>query len=255
VPNAVLKPSHIDEWVRRRLGSSSVAVELETEDIRQCLLKTIVVYNRWRPQHAHSKLNIVSTQKKYEIDHPGLQGVSSVEFIRQSVVQGHVDPFDPYSVIRTPMTAGVGLTFGEYANQLMYQEDARRIVSTEPEWYGQWEPQTDGSSKYYLYIDVPATTLYECSYKYTWHVTPDNQKLTGMQHIPNGDVDWVLQFTHALAKEPLARIRGKFHGIPMPDGGEEDNDYAELMEESRAETERLEEELRLRSPPLDPVIG
>jgi hypothetical protein len=153
------------------------------------------------------------------------------------------------------MSLGGGLTFGTFDQQLAYQEDARRIVSAEPEWYGQWEvDETDGSAKYYLYIDIPQGITYDCSYVYTWHVDPDN-KNWGLQHVSNGDVDWFLRFVLASVKEPLARIRGKFHGIPMPDGGEEDNDYSELSSEGREDRERLIEEIKLRAPPITVVIG
>jgi hypothetical protein len=255
LPNPYLKLSKIEDWCRHMLGKTSVAVELEPEDFRKAILETTIIYNRWRPQRMKTKLDISSAQKKYHIDHHNLQGVSDVEFIRASVVSGQIDPFDPSSVIHYPFSMGGGETFGTYNDQLAYQEDARRIASAEPEWFGQWEvDETTGEAKYYLYISIPQGVTYDCSYVYTWHVDPDN-KPHGLQHVSNGDVDWFLRYVLAAVKEPLARIRGKFHGIPMPDGGEEDNDYSELSAEGREDREKLLEEIKLRAPPITVIIG
>lgn len=251
MPNGVLKPSKIDEWVRRKLGASKVQIEAETEDIRECLKQALAVYNRNRPQRSNCALAVTSTQKRYEIDHEGLQGVVNVNFVRKSVTQGVVDPFDPYSTHRVPFTTRSGLTFGEYAQQQSYQEDSRRIVSSEPEWHGEWD-RTDG--KYYLYIDILPGIGYDVSYEYTWHVTLSWDTPTGMNWIPDGDVDWIRAYTLACFKETLGRIRGKYHGIPMPDGSDEENDYAELIQEGRDDLERLKEEIESRRRPLIPLI-
>jgi hypothetical protein len=254
VPNTDLKPSKIDEWVRRKLGNSAVEVELKTEDMRQCLKQTISIYNRNRPQRAHAVLSANSTQKRYEISHPGLQGVVRVEFVRNSVVRGTVDPFDPYSTHRVPFTTRSGITFGEYAQQQSYQEDSRRIVSSEPEWHGEWDRD---DNKYYLYVDITPGVGYDVSYEYTWHVDDEkwgDDEPTGLNWIPDSDVDWVRAHTLACAKTILGRIRGKFHGVPMPDGSDEENDYAELIQEGREDMEKLKEEIESRRRPLIPLI-
>lgn len=255
MPNAILKLSKIQDWVEHTLGKPQVAIELNVENYRKAILETTAVYNRYRPQRMKTKIAAVSAQKKYPITHHNLQGVVDLDYVRASVVSGRVDPFDPTSVIYNPMSIGGGETFATYAQSLSYQEEARKVVSAEFEWFGQWEVnETDGTSQYYLYIDIPQGITYDVSYLYTWHVDPDNG-VWGLQHIANGDVDWYLRFVLACVKESLARVRGKYHGIPMPDGGEEDNDYSELAEESRAAREELINEIKARMPPTMPVIG
>ena len=247
--NTRLQKSKIIEHVYRRLGASGgkgVEVEIDEEDINSCIRETIDVYNRYRPRHANATLSVTHTQKRYgPLEHPGIQGVTRLEFVRDPV-PGQINPFDPWSYHIIPDT-----TVGGYAQQLSYMEQARRVLSSETEWHFEWG--RDG--KPYLYIDIPEGINLLCSYTYTWHVTPDDDPQTGMQFIPNGDCDWVLAYTTALAKQVLARIRGKWHGVNMPDGGVEDNDYSELMQEGREDQEKLLEDIRTRVVPVAPVIG
>lgn len=254
MPNTRLKPSDIVEHVNRRLGDSGgkgVQVETDDEDVKSCISEAIGEYNRYRPQHADATLPISSEVKKHgPIAHEGVVGITRLEFVRESIHTGDIDPFDPYSHVHG-ISMGHGETYGSYAQQLQSQEEARQITSSEPEWHTQWE--RDGSL--YIYTDVPPGADYLCSYTYSWHVTADNDANTGMQFIPDGDVDWVLKYVTALVKEILAKIRGKFHGITGPDGSAEDVDYSELADEGKTEKEALIEDLKLRAPPILPVLG
>jgi hypothetical protein len=240
--------------VNRRLGASSctgVDVETDDEDVLSCLDEAIGEYNRYRPQHANQAIPITSAQKKYgPIDHAGIAGITRVQFVNATVHTGDIDPFNPYSY-RFGQLLGSGDTYGAFAQQLDYLEQARQVTSSEPEFHVEWERD----NKLYLFLDVSPNVNYLCSYTYTWHVTPDNDKDTGMQFVPNGDVDWILQFVTALVKQILGRIRGKYHGVNMPDGSVEDNDYAELQEEGRTDQEKLIEEIKLRMVPINPIIG
>ncbi|KKK89223.1 hypothetical protein LCGC14_2735270, partial [marine sediment metagenome] len=242
--------------VERRLGESGVEVELTDEDHESSLQEAVGVYNRYRPQRQTVAVTVTHEQKRYPVDHPGIQGIVDLQFVRQTVHTTDVDPFDPYSVIHPPIGVYPGETFANYEQQLGYQEMSRQMVAAEPDWRAEWDRDpTTGERKLYLYIDVPETSPYDVSYIYTWHVTPDNHTMTGMQHVPDGDADWIIQYVIAVAKQILARIRGKWHGVPMPDGSEEDNDYAELAEEGRSEIEALLEDIKSRIRPLPPVIG
>jgi hypothetical protein len=75
-----------------------------------------------------------------------------------------------------------------------------------------------------------------------------------MQQIPNGDVGWIMEYILVRAKQVLGRVRGKFHGIPNSEGATDDTDYSELLSEGIERQRELEEELRKRRRPLEPVI-
>ncbi len=254
MPNTRLQPSKIAEHVNRRLGASGcngVVLETDDADVKSCLEEAIGEYNRLRPQHANATLPVSSSVKQHgPLLHKGVVGITRLEFVRESIHTGDIDPFDPYSHTHG-ISMGHGETYGSYDQQLGSQEQARQVTSSEPEWHPQWE--RDG--KLYVYIDVPPGADYLCSYTYSWHVTPDNDVDTGMQFIPNGDADWILQFVTALIKQILAKIRGKFHGVTGPDGSTEEVDYSELAEEGKTEQDKLLEELKLRPIPILPVLG
>lgn len=254
MPNTRLTPSKIVEHVKRRLGASGcngVTLETDDEDVKSCLEEAVGEYNRLRPQHADATLPVSAEVKRHgPITHKGVVGITRLDFVRESIHTGDIDPFDPYSHTHG-ITMGHGETYGSYAQQLQFQEEARHVTSSEPEWHTQWERD----NALYVYIDIPPGADYLCSYTYTWHITPDNDTDTGMQFVPNGDVNWILQFVTALIKQILAKIRGKFHGVTGPDGSTEDVDYSELAEEGRTDQEKLLEELKVRPVPIPPVLG
>ncbi len=97
---------------------------------------------------------------------------------------------------------------------------------------------------------------YLCSYEYTWGVTPDDDAATGLPWIPEGDVDWIINYTCAHVKTILARIAGgKFAGIPSPDGGTLQTDSDNLRQEGRDDLKELADEIKRRRRPLPPEIG
>jgi hypothetical protein len=251
----------IRDEVLTNLGYSGVDVELEDSDITNVIRQALRVYSRNRPRRFMRALAVTNTTQKYELaaaDHPGLVGVTDVSFIVDSV-QDNADPFNVEDNTLLGLTTFGGETFGEIAMRRQYVEDSRRVVSSEPEWHAQWELDETVSpavNKYYLYISVPATASgTKCSYTWTQAYTPDNNAQTGMQNIPQSDVDWVMAMVTAKAKRILSKIRGKFSGIPNPDGSESPVDFSELASEGQEEETTLMEELRSRRRPLPPITG
>lgn len=248
MPNT-LTIKQVREEVLAALGGSQVSVELDDKDVQKCVNDSVRLYNRTRPRRGRAAIAVTSSQKKYgpmQNFHPGLQGISDVDFV--TTTQSLVDPFDTVNQWFSQIISGSGQVFSDIELQLHYIETARRIASAEPEWHAQWE-QRD----YFLYVDIIHTPVF-VGYAYTWHVTPDDNAQTGIQHIDEGDTDWILNYTTARAKQILARVRGKFGGIPSPDGGVDPTDADGLLSEGREEQTNLEEELRKRRRPLVPVI-
>jgi hypothetical protein len=260
MPNTDLTTALIRDDVLSTLGYSGVDVELEDSDIAHCSRQTLRIYNRFRPRRFSKAIAVTSSTKKYELTtatHPGLVGVTEVNFVR-SDLSDTGDPFNSEDNTLLGLTTFGGETFGEVALRRMYVEDSRRVVSSEPEWHTEWEldtTTTPATNTHYLYIDVPSSATYHCSYVWNQHYTPDADASTGMQNIPAGDVEWVMAMIASKAKQILSRIRGKFEGIPNPDGSSDTVDFSTLAQEGREEEERLIEDLKLRRRPLPPVTG
>lgn len=379
MPNTTLTIEGLLEDINTELGVSDIAVELNKMDIKVCLKSSLRLYNRNRPQRRFIALAVSSAQKKYEIDpHTGFAGVVRVSFLGPTAeYEGLFDPMTWDNRAGLPLAAD---TYGELMQRFQYLEEARRIVSSEPEWHGQWED--DG--KFYLYIslatardtvitsgiatnaqgriaisdngltdgdyitiddgyghvdtfefdnnssiqlgnvrvtigatladtcvnlagainnnstlyilaqetavrvdlshkfegtqgnnatlakteanakitltqfsggDSAGATQFLCCYEYLWHVTPDENAVTGLGWIPDSDTDWIFDYTMARAKMILARKIGKFGGVPTPEGGTEATDAEQLRSEAREDLTRLIDDIKKRRRPLPPAIG
>lgn len=243
--NDVLTLKNIKEEVETSLGVSALDVELEESDVEKIVKDAVRKYNRARPGRGHDKLPVTRDQKAYTIEKPGIRGIVKVTFVEETNFTG--DPFDPFYYNRMGLTPQ-GDTFAEYDQKRQYIEQARRVGSSEPEWQQRAEEQ----GKVTLYIDVDSP--YFVSYEYTFHYTPDNAEGTGMQMIPDGDVDWIMGYATALAKQIVGRKRSKFGGIVLPGGTTGETDGREMIQEGRDDQKELEEKLDKRRRPLLPEI-
>jgi len=259
VPNSELTLDYIEEEIRGELGGSIVDVELARTDVSRVVRAAIRLYNRTCPVRSRVALTITQAQKKYEITHTNLRGLTEVEFIGpRAEYEGLFDPMTWDSPTGIPMSTD---TYGAIMARFQYLEHARTLMSAEPEWTAQWE----GDGKYYLYISIAnvepviitelGATQYLCCYTYTWGVTPDDVAATGLLQIPVSDIDWVVDYCVAQAKITLGRGLRKHGGVPMPDGGSEQTDGEQLVTEGREDLERLRTELNSRRRPLIPVLG
>lgn len=239
------------EEVQVRLGGSSVAIELIEKDVKVARRVALRDYQRHLPGQGRAVIS-PATSGKHLINHPGVQGVTHVWFVDRTYVTGDVDPFDPYSVV-SPLTGAAGMTFGQLEQELGYREIARRIVSAEPEWHAQYE-----GNAYYLYLDTPTSpNNYEVGYRYVFHWNADDETLSvanSVLNVPASDDDWITRAVLAHSKQILGRARSKFGGIPNSEGGVDEFDGRELIEESREELRELAEEIKKRRRPLDVLI-
>lgn len=251
MPNTRLTVANIRQEVSTLLGGQSINIELGEADINKCILDAIQLYNRNVPRRNEAALSVSASQSKYLITQPNLIGVVQVKFVGSGIQFGASTEFGPPFSNVSPTGLGIaGATFGEVNLAVGYAKEAAQIASAEPEWQGYWE-----GSNYYLYIYVPTVQPINCSYTFDWGVTSDNDATTGMQNIPDSDVDWVLDYAAARAKRILARILGKFGGIPNVSGGEDPTDADALREEAKEDETRLKEEIERRRRPLPPVVG
>jgi len=253
MPNTVLTVDYLWDKVNRALGVSGVDIELVKADVEDTLEDALREYNRVRPHRIKSALAITAVQKKYQIDDliPELAGIVDVSFVREGVT-GTVDPFDPWFLYLGGSTGSAeGYTPAEYEQAKGNLKDAQKVFGSNPSWRGQWEP--DGH--YYLYIDVMSSTFpWLCSYTATIYLTMTDDADKGLPQIQRGDVKWVCDYCIAKSKLILSYVRGKYMGIPGPDGDAQ-IDWDRLKEEGERDEEKLMEQLKDRRRPLPPIIG
>lgn len=253
MPNDLLTTEQILEEVRVNLGGSSVEVEVEDKDLKVMVARTLRVYNRYLPWRGRAKLAVTTSQKKYRLDnlHPGLMGVIDADFISRLISPSSVDPFDPYVTSLAGPNYG-DETFGDVMQRRMYTEDASRIISSEPEWFAQWEVVA-GTRQYFMYVDVQRANI-ECGYTFQCHYADTDALDVGRLAIPESDTDWFINHVTALGKQLLARVRGKHGGVINSDGSTDPVDSDSDRQEATAELEALIAEIKLRKPPYLPAI-
>ena len=253
MPNSTLTRNYVREYVRTVLGAPVVEVELLDQHVQAAIDAALRVYNQTLPQRAHAALVVTPGQKKYPISHTNLRGVLSVDFVERGMLPeaGMRDPF-LYSRMYSSLTGHA--TFGAIHQQAHYIDDARKLIGADPSWHGQWEGAT-----YYLYIYVGRE--YDCSYEYTWGISPifipddgTTPDPFGLAAIPDGHVQWFLDYTGTHCRAMLGRILRK-HGIPSSEGGSENTDGETLVTEAREDLQKLEEALKRKRRPLMPVVG
>jgi hypothetical protein len=265
MPNDVLHPrAKIVDYVSRTLGSSGVDVELGEDDYTTVISDALELYNATLPRYHREALSVSSAQKRYPFSRVGILGVVHLDFITRNIIPADVDPFDPFVVSLTGPNLG-DESYGDIMQRLMYQKQARRVIGSEPEWEEQWETVQIGAlngtllyeEQLVLYIDVQDNTKVSVQYVTEYIADEDDPRYSvlGLHTIPREDVTWFRRYCVARAKQILAAIRGKFEGIPNPDGGVDPVDWSRLSQEGGTEQQTLEQEIRARRPPLLPVFG
>jgi hypothetical protein len=257
VPNTTLTLANIRAEVETILGGSQITVELKQQDYTKALVDATRVYNRNVPRWNSATLPVTAAQKKYLIVQPNLIGIISVEFVGTGIQFGASTEFGPPFSNVSPTGLGIaGSTFGEVDNALHYAKRSAQVASAEPEWQYYFEGNGDGTGSHYLYVSVPSTGTSYCSYTYSWRVSPDDDPVTGMWNIPDADTDWFMNYVACRCKLILARVLGKYHGIPgAGEGGAEEIDWEQLRDDAKEEMQTLTEQIQSRRRPLPPQIG
>jgi len=251
MPNSLLTIDNITREVWDYLGGTQVAVELNDSAITVAIRDAVREYNRCRPLLKVASLAVTSGQRKYLINQVGLLGVTRVDFVGPGTQLGISSDFGyPFSSLSpTGLQVGGG-TFGEIQAALTYNKQAMEIANSSPEWDAGFE-----GDNYYLYITVPYVGNVCCSYWFTCAMTPDDSPTTGINQIPQGDENWMMDYIRARCSYMLGLNRRKFGGIPGSDGQIEYLDGKELVQEAREELQRLTNQLEARRRVLSPVTG
>jgi len=241
----------VREEIETRLGISGVAVELCDRDFASVLTEAVRQINRNVPPRGRDTLPVTTAVKKYRVDDRVLPkkiiGVVNVEFVDPALVSQSIDPFDPWWTLGGGISIGGG-TIAEYQQRLQYMEQAREVTGSDASYQQSWE-----GAELYLYVDIRRAL--QCSYEYTWRITPDDDADTGIPLLPDTMIDWLLDYATARAKVILVRIRNKFTGVPMPDGSVSETDANTILEEGRTDIKELLDLLKKRRRPLPPVFG
>jgi len=163
----------------------------------------------------------------------------------QGILDTNLIPADFYGINGGSYSRyGFTVSNSAYVQVLQYLETTRKVISAEPAWEilcdkiivsNGWCGTYSGGGQFML-------------------VTFQKQNFTVDDIKNHRDVDLIYRYTEATAKQLLGRIRSKFKSYPAA-GGMIDTDGPELLEEARAEFEKLEEEISESQYPMGFLVG
>lgn len=236
----ILNFDDIKGYVREFLGFPVVNVEITDQQLNRVVERALEKYNQHMAELRRGVVILVPGQNKYPLPDVPDRGISRVEFLRKEGTPLISDPLFGREYPR-----GQQLDFDQFALGQSFFKTLLRITSQEPEW--RWEV-----SDKTLYIDIGGTDVSGDSGSF--FVTFEFFQERRLETLPNNHFRWFRAYSLALAKEMVGRVRMKFSGAINAPGGQLTLDGQILLEESKAEQERLGDEIRSWEPELPPMM-
>lgn len=219
-------------YIKTKLGGLLWRLEgmsLDKMDvIDQSIGDAVMAYSRRCPILSFETFPIIPSKQIYPIKCPGF-GVFAVDFVYPAPV---VAPFMHSLIGVTPITNLMG---GDFDLFLTWQKSFQRVTSTAPLWM--WDSDNKN-----LMIYNPQSQAKACAFMYR----PRSFDKIKLVH-----KDFVKRYALAKAKDQLAQHRLKFPNIPGPAGKEIQLNGTQLLDTSKAELEKLDDELfRMQTIPV-----
>jgi hypothetical protein len=229
------------EWVKQSLGYPIVDVELSDDQIKNALDDALAFYSKYKPYRATESFEAAPGITHHVWKTKGVRGVYDVQIkpaqeglLAPNIESQMLSGAFAYYGVRAPM---YDIRYYEYLRQ--WAKIASRELSSEPDYH-----VDDDRSGIWIY--APGTDAKVMMTVTLDHLTP--------QTIPSWDQAWLRKYTLALAKKTLGLIRRKFAVIL---GANKDIalDGAAMVEDAKADIEKLEEELKSTLTHLAPSWG
>lgn len=259
------------DFARNSLGEGFVEVELTDTHIDTAISRAVNMLNAYVPRRVFGLLPNQNGGRYLFTDTanppvgvvyiPGLQDILDVVGVRASLFStpdNRVDLMDPLLYV-----AGLGggstgrLNVVGFRQTTEYIDTIRDQFGSGLTWQsnGWLYDQTLDRRVYEIYVDIRSTTRMTFGYEANIAITADDDIRTGVWSIPLGMKDWTERYVLAGAKQILARVRGKFQGIPSPDGIDMTLDQNELAADGKEEMALLDAEIRAYRKHLPIIIG
>ncbi len=216
-------------FLRRYLGDGVVGVELTDQHLDTAIDSALHWLSGYIKKEGAVTLSGRVGQSKFDLS--GLPLHAKVVDVRRAPSPSLSSPFSPFFYEDISDVS-------DYAIRANYAESVRKLLGKDPVW--KYEPP-------FLYIDPPSSGNETIRVVY---VIP----FTDPSEVPYDLLHPFVEYTKACAKEILARIRGKYRGVPAPEGTVE-LDYSDLLSEAQQEKETATQELLRRIPSAGFAVG
>lgn len=220
------KTSEVSSYILAQLGYPRRKVELNPSNISEALKRAVRKYGSIKPVIKRDVVSVLSGVQAYNLEALGKPYGKGILTVHPEPVTSPSAVFSEFEYYRMRQPPYVDM--GEMVLDQMYYNEIGLVTGTDFDW--EWiQDQT------MLLIKPSPTRSHGLAYEY-------NSSPSTIETVPLTDQGWVVDYTLALVKEMLGRIRGKFKGVP----GNElpvDTDADELLSEGREERTELVEAL------------
>lgn len=234
-----LTEASIIKYIKLMLGAPVIEVELDDEQIKAAIQQALGVYGTYKPSEFIATTPVIPPGQKYTLT-ASQYGRGIVEVFRPDLLRTPItlDQFDVFKYhTRLP-----NLDPGDFYAERIWWNEVRRSAGSDDDWFV--DEHHDGTAD--IYITPIPSEAYALAYIYLNDPTLSQVILT--------DDDWIRDYSLAMCKEILGRIRSKFKGVQ---GAEQtiDMDGEELRQEGQSERQGMEEYLTGRGQIIAPIRG
>jgi hypothetical protein len=249
-----MNESEMKQQILASLGEPTIKVEIDPGQWCLFFQKTLRWFKAKKGLICCEVIRLIPGQQQYDLP-VGANSVVDIHLpvgygdiqaiFSQGILDTNLIPADIFGIGGSGGFSRYGFTFSNsaYVQVLQYLETTRRVISAEPTW------------------EVMCGKIYVsngwCGSNANGHamlVMYKKEEVSIEDIKDHRDIDLIYRYTEALAKMVLGRIRSKYKSYPAA-GGMIDTDGPELIEEGKAEIEKLEEEISDSQFPMGLMVG
>lgn len=214
------------KFIMSKLGAPYRVVELSQDQLQEALKRSVRQLASVKPIFKYSTFNILSGVQGYNLttlNKPFGSGITDLWDQPLTSPAGEFNEFEYYRLRQPPY-----VDMGEMLIDKIYYKEISMLTGTQFDWH--WDPDTTT-----ILITPTPIRSRPASYQY-------NAGANLIEEVRPSDQGWVVDYALAIAKEMLARVRGKFQGVP----GNElpvNTDWSELLREGLEKQDALVESL------------
>lgn len=235
------------------LGEPTIKVEIDPGQWCLFFQKTLRWFKAKKGLIGCEVIRLIPGQQQYDLP-TGANSVVDIHLplgfgdiqsiFSQGILDTNLVPADLFGFGGGMNRYGFSFSNSAYVQVLQYLETTRRVISAEPTWEVMCGKIYVGNG-----WCSSSNTSGQCML-----VMFKKEDVTIEDIKDHRDIDLIYRYTEALAKMVLGRIRSKYKSYPAA-GGMIDTDGPELLEEAKAEIEKLEEEISDSQFPMGLMVG
>lgn len=231
--------AEVRKFIRHMLGEPRRKVELDQAQISAALKRAVAYYSAKKPIIRKDFINVQQGVQAYDLEALGKNVGKGILNVYQEPITSPSAVFTEFEYYRLRQPPYVDMS--ELISDRLYYKEVGILTGTDFDWEFDWH------TKKILVKPIP-TRSFTLAYDY------DHSPVT-IEEVRLNDQGWVVDYTLALCKEMLARIRGKFQGVPGNDLPV-DTDASDLLSEGLEAQSNLKEKLmESRGDWTPPILG